>query len=454
MKVFKLLFYSSLFLLAIVLMIAPPKAESGGQGDLVYVIPVEKEVERGLEAFLNRSIQTAEEAGADHIVFEVHTPGGFVDAAGNIASLVRNTEVPTTAFIVGDALSAGAYISLNANEIVMAPGTRMGSAAVIDGSGNAAEDKAQSAWLASMREAAELNDRDPVYALAMADETIDISEYGAGEGNLLTLTPSQAMEVGYAEATVENREELLEYLNMEQAEVRETEITFAEQIARFVTNPIIIPILLSIGSLGLVLELYSPGFGVPGIMGASALFLYFFGHLVAGFAGWEAIILFGIGVVLIVLEVFSPSFGILGVLGIGAILASLVISSFSLMNILLSVVIAVIVTIIASIIFFKYASYKGPFRRVILTDQTNTEQGYVSNKNRHDIIGEIGEALTILRPSGTALLNDERLDVVSEGGYIEQGRKVKVISATGSRIVVREVAGEDLKRTKTEEEDK
>ncbi|MCR6106309.1 nodulation protein NfeD [Salipaludibacillus agaradhaerens] len=453
MKVFKLLFYSSLFLLGIVLMVAPPKAESGGQGDLVYVIPVEKEVERGLEAFLNRSIQTAEEAGADHIVFEVHTPGGFVDAAGNIASLVRNTEVPTTAFIVGDALSAGAYISLNANEIVMAPGTRMGSAAVIDGSGNAAEDKAQSAWLASMREAAELNDRDPVYALAMADETIDISEYGAGEGNLLTLTPSQAMEVGYAEATVENREELLEYLNMEQAEVRETEITFAEQIARFVTNPIIIPILLSIGSLGLVLELYSPGFGVPGIMGASALFLYFFGHLVAGFAGWEAIILFGIGVVLIVLEVFSPSFGILGVLGIGAILASLVISSFSLMNILLSVVIAVIVTIIASIIFFKYASYKGPFRRVILTDQTNTEQGYVSNKNRHDIIGEIGEALTILRPSGTALLNDERLDVVSEGGYIEQGRKVKVISATGSRIVVREVAGEDLKRTKTEEED-
>ncbi|MCR6110383.1 nodulation protein NfeD [Bacillus sp. A301a_S52] len=454
MKMFKLLFYLSLFLLAIVLMVAPPKAESGGQGDLVYVIPVEKEVERGLEAFLNRSIQTAEEAGADHIVFEVHTPGGFVDAAGNIASLVRNTEVPTTAFIVGDALSAGAYISLNANEIVMAPGTRMGSAAVIDGSGNAAEDKAQSAWLASMREAAELNGRDPVYALAMADETIDISEYGAGEGNLLTLTPSQAMEVGYAEATVENREELLDYLNMEQAEVRETEITFAEQIARFVTNPIIIPILLSIGSLGLVLELYSPGFGVPGIMGASALFLYFFGHLVAGFAGWEAIILFGIGVVLIVLEVFSPSFGILGVLGIGAILASLVISSFSLMNILLSVFIAVIVTIIASIIFFKYASYKGPFRRVILTDQTKTEQGYVSNENRHDIIGEIGEALTILRPSGTALLNDERLDVISEGGYIEQGRKVKVISATGSRIVVREVAGEDQKRTKTEEEDK
>ncbi|UTR17069.1 nodulation protein NfeD [Salipaludibacillus sp. LMS25] len=447
MRSFKLLFYSLFLLVAIALMIfAPPKVESGGEGDLVYVIPVEKEVERGLEAFLNRSIQTAEEAGADHIVFEVHTPGGFVDAAGNIASLVRNTEIPTTAFIVGDALSAGAYISLNANEIVMAPGTRMGSAAVIDGAGNAAEDKAQSAWLASMREAAELNGRDPVYALAMADETIDVSEYGAGEGSLLTLTPSQALEVGYAEATAENREELLEYLSMEKAEVKEAEITFAEQIARFVTHPIIIPILLSIGSLGLVLELYSPGFGVPGIMGASALFLYFYGHLVAGFAGWEAIILFGIGVVLIVLEVLSPSFGILGILGIGAILASLVISSFSLMNLLLSVVIAVIVTIIASVIFFKYASYKGPFRRVILTDQTKTEQGYVSNENRHDIIGEVGEALTILRPSGTALLNDERLDVVSEGGYIEQGRKVKVISATGSRIVVREITGEDSEK--------
>nr|WP_233254258.1 nodulation protein NfeD [Salipaludibacillus keqinensis] len=432
----------------------PQQANSDGSGELVYYIPVEQAVERGLEAFLARSIEAAEEEGADHIVLEVNTPGGFVDAAGNIAKLVRDAEVPTTAFIVGDALSAGAYIALNANQIVMTPGTEMGSAAVIDGSGNAAEDKAQSAWLASLRSAANLNDRDPQYALAMADERIDLPEYGAGQGSLLTLTSSEALEVGYAEAVVDNRAELLEFLNLENATEREMEVSFAEQIARFVTHPIVIPILLSIGSLGLVLELYSPGFGIPGIMGASALFLYFFGHLVAGFAGWETMILFGVGAILLLVEVFSPSFGVFGIIGIGAMVGSLVMSSYSTVNILVSVLIAALVTAVASVLFFKYIGYSGPLKRVILTDQTKTEQGYVSNANRSEFIGQIGESLTILRPSGTAILNNERLDVVSEGGYIEQGRKVKVISVAGSRIVVRELkeAEDQLNQKKEENE--
>lgn len=439
-KNFRVLGYSLILLMAFMMLIfTPPVAKSNGSDQLVYYIPVEQEVERGLEAFLDRSISTAEEEGADQIVFEVDTPGGFVDAAGNIAKLVRDANVSTTAFIVGDALSAGAYISLNADQIVMTPGSRMGAAAVIDGSGNAASDKAQSAWLASMRDAAELNDRDKNYALAMADERIDLPAYGAGEGELLTLTGSQALEVGYAEAVVDNRAELLEFMNIENAEQRTMEVSFAEKIARFVTNPIIIPILLSIGSLGLVLELYSPGFGIPGIMGASSLLLYFYGHLVAGFAGWETLILFGVGAILLMVEVFSPSFGIFGIIGIGAMIGSLVMSSFSTVNILMSVGVAVIVTAVASVLFFKYVGYSGPMKRVIFTGETKSELGYVSNVNRNDLMGEIGESLTILRPSGTALLNNERLDVVSEGGYIEQGKKLKVISVAGSRIVVREV---------------
>lgn len=431
--------FSSMIVLAFVLLVfSPPQAESGGEGDLVYYIPVEQAVERGLEAFLTRSIEQAEEEGADHIVLEVNTPGGLVDAAGDIARLVRETETPTTAFVTGEAMSAGAYISLNANQIVMMPGTEMGAAQVIDGAGNAADDKSQSAWLARMRSAAELNDREVIYALAMADPRIDVSEYGAPEGELLTLTSREALEVEYAEAVVENRAQLLEFLNMENAEERHMEVSLAEQIARFVTHPIVIPILLSIGSLGLVLELYSPGFGIPGIMGASALFLYFFGHLVAGFAGWETLILFGIGALLLLVEIFSPSFGILGMIGIGAMLGSLVMSSYSTANILFSVMVAALVTVVASVLFFKYVGYRGPLTKVILADQSNSEAGYVSSPNRREFIGQTGEALTALRPSGAASFNNERLDVVSDGGYIEQGRKIKVISVAGSRIVVQE----------------
>src|SRR5690625_1322502 len=157
------------------------------------------------------------------------TPGGAVDAAGNIGTLIRQTNIPVITFVKSKAISAGAYIALNTDEIVMAPGATMGSAKVIDGSGNAAEDKAQSYWLAEMRSAAELNDRDPKYALAMADERIEIPELDVSDDELLTLTADQAVDVGYAEEIASNRAELLTYLGLENVTEREMEVSFSEK---------------------------------------------------------------------------------------------------------------------------------------------------------------------------------------------------------------------------------
>lgn len=406
---------------------------------IVYYIPVEQAVERGLEAFIKRSINEALEEGADHIVLEINTPGGAVDAAGNIAQIIRSTPIPITAYIVNDAISAGAYIALNANQIVMAPSSTIGAAGVIDSAGNAADKKTQSYWLSEMKAAAELNGRDPLYALAMADASIDLPEYRAPKGEFLTLTEKEALEVGYAEAIAKDREELLQFLGLENAIERETEVTFAEKIARFVTHPIVIPILLSIGSLGLVLELYSPGFGVPGIMGISALFLFFFGHLFAGFAGMESIILFIVGIVLILIEIFMPGFGIFGILGIGSIIASMLLASFSITRMIIAILIAVIVTTIGAIMMFKYFGNRGPMKKIVLSSATTTEEGYVANVTRDDLLGKVGMALTPLRPSGTAIIENERLDVVSEGSYIEKDKQIKVVYASGAKIVVREV---------------
>jgi membrane-bound serine protease (ClpP class) len=405
---------------------------------LVYYIPVEQEVERGLEAFLQRSLDSAVEEGADHIVLEINTPGGRVDAAGNMARALRETDIPITAYVIDQALSAGAYIALNADEIVMAPGSTMGSAAVIDSAGNAADEKAQSYWLAEMRNAAEHNGRDPKYALAMADRSIEIPELDISNEELLTLTASQALEVNYAEAIVSNRAELLEHLQIDNAFEQEMEVSFAEKLARFVTNPLIIPILLSIGSLGLVLELYSPGFGVPGIMGISALLLFFFGHLIAGFAGYEAMILFIAGFLLILIEVFMPGFGIFGILGIAGMIGGMLLASFSTAWMLVSLGISAVVTTVVAIITFRYFGSRGPWKKMILTESTSSEKGYITNETRQELVGLIGQSLTPLRPSGSGLFGEERLDVVSEGGYIEQGRKIKVVSTSGSRIVVRE----------------
>ncbi|WP_252311680.1 ATP-dependent Clp protease proteolytic subunit [Sinobaca sp. H24] len=317
-----------------------PFTVQADEDDLVYVIPVEQAVERGLESFLERSFEQAEEAGATHVILEIDTPGGAVDAAGNIASIVSDSPMPVTAYVTEEAMSAGAFIALSADTISMAPGTEMGAAQVIDGSGNAANDKAQSAWSANMTNAAQAQDRDPIYAEAMADPSVDLPEYRAEEGALLTLTPSEAEEVGYADYLSDDREQLLDQLGLENAQVEELSVSFAEQIARFVTNPVVIPILLSVGSIGLIMAVLTPGFGIPGILGIGALLLFFFGHSIAGFAGMESIILFLVGLVLLLIELFVPGFGIFGFLGITAMVGGLILASFSTTYIVISILVA------------------------------------------------------------------------------------------------------------------
>lgn len=410
-----------------------------GEGKLVYVIPVEKEVERGLEAFLNRATEEAIESGANHIIFEIDTPGGRVDSAGQIAKLLQSIEVPTTAYIVNEALSAGSYIALNLDSIYMRSNTTMGASGVITSDGTAADEKAQSAWIAAMKSAAESKGRDPLYAMAMADESIDLPDYEAPEGKFLTLTPKDALEVGYAEGIMDNRVELLHELNLGGAEIIEPETSFAEEVARFVTSPIVIPILLSVASLGLIVELYTPGFGVAGTMGLIALFLFFYGHVIAGLAGLEAITLLVVGIILLVLELFVPG-GILGIIGASSIVVSLFLAGYNLSHMAISILIAFIVAIVTFIILYKSAGEeRGFFKKVVLKDRTTTDEGYVSAVTRTELIGQEGVSVTPLRPAGTMLLDDERLDVVTEGNYIGIHKPIKVVHVEGMRIVVREI---------------
>src|SRR5690625_4708708 len=436
-----ILFTIPFVILFLFLLIIPSftKANQSGENQLVYFIPIENEVERGLEAFLIRATDQAIEDGANHIVFEIDTPGGRVDSAGQIGKLLQGLEIPTTAYVVNQALSAGSYIALNSDTIYMRPNATMGASGVITSDGNAADEKAQSAWIAAMKSAAESNGRDPLYAIAMADKTIDLPELGAPEGEFLTLSPNDAVEVDYAEGVVKNRDELLDELNLTDATIEETETTVAEELARFVTNPVVVPILLSVASLGLIVELYTPGFGVAGTMGIVALVLFFYGHIIAGLAGMETVILLIIGIIFIILEFFVPG-GILGIIGVGAVVVSLFLSGYDLSHMAISILIAMVVGIATFIILYRRAdAEKGFFQRIILKDRTMTEQGYVTTDVKTEYLGKKGITVTTLRPAGIAEIGDERVDVVSEGTYIERSKKVEVIAVEGMRIVVREI---------------
>lgn len=427
-----LLLFVALFLLAI--------PHAGADGGKVYHVPLENEVERGLYEFLNRSFSEAEKAGAETIILEINTPGGFVDAAGRIAKLMDETKLDTIAYINRDALSAGAFLALHADEIYMHPNGRIGAAQVIDQSGNAADDKANSAWLASMKAAAESSDRNPEYALAMADADIDLPQYRAKKGKLLTLSADEALKVGYSEGTVASFGELLETAGLEGTEVIKINETFSEKLARFITNPVVVPILLSIAGLGLVVELYSPGFGIPGSMGAGALLLFFYGHLVAGLAGYESLLLFLAGVGLLIAELFVPG-GILGILGGVAMVAGIILAGADPAWMAVSVITALVITILGMVIMMKFFGKRlHLLNRIVLRDATDSESGYVSSPSRLELIGRTARTVTPLRPSGTAELDGEYLDVVSEGRFIGKDQNVKITKVEGSRIVVREAS--------------
>lgn len=405
----------------------------------VHVIPIEDTVEKGLSKFIERSFEQAKSERAKHIILDINTPGGAVDAALKIADTIRASDIPVTAFVNHRALSAGAFIALNADQIYMTPNGKMGAAAIIDGEGNAADQKSESLWLAEMSDAAEKQGRDPKYALAMADVDIDAKEAGAPKGELLTFNTDRALQFGYAEGEAKNMDDLLQKLKLQDASVQYDEVSFAEKVARFLTHPIVIPILLSIASLGLVVELYSPGFGVPGTMGVTALLLFFYGHLVAGFAGYETLFLFLAGIALIILELFLPG-GIVGVIGLICVVVSLFLAAGSFTEMAISILIATAVSTIAVILLTKVLGKRMKFfKKFILTDSTNKESGYVSNETREDLVGQIAVTATALRPSGTIVLGDERIDVVSEGAFIDKDEQVKIVKAEGSRIVVRKV---------------
>lgn len=420
--------------------VAVPFSNTEAAGDKVYHVKIDEAVEKGLHAYLKRSFKEAEEADAKAIILEIDTLGGFTDAAGQIGKLMDETDTRIIAYINYRAISAGAFIALHADEIYMSPNGKIGAAQAIVGSGNAAEEKADSFWKAEMISAATSSNRRTDFALAMADDSVDLPEYRAPLGKLLTLTAQEAAEeeVGYSEGTISSFEDLVGLLGFQSAEIVETKVSFAEGLTRFITHPIVVPILLSIAGLGLVLELYSPGFGVAGTMAISSLLLFFFGHLIAGLAGYETLILFGVGVVLVLLEFFLAG-GIAGALGAIAIVASIILAGANPAYMAFSVLIALAVAVSGMVIIMKFFGRKlHLLNKMILMDATDTESGYVSNVNRVELLGKRGLAITTLRPSGTIELDGERIDVVSQGSYIEKGKHVIIVKVEGSRIVVRE----------------
>lgn len=427
------------------LVLAVVAAAPGLAAQTVIRIPVTGTIENGLAPYVARALREAAERGAVAVVLDLDTPGGRVDAAERIADAVHGADLPVHAYVNPRAFSAGALIALAARGgIWMREGGVIGAATPVDGQGTKAPEKYVSAMRAEFRALAEANGLDPRIAEGMVDESIDIPGVKPA-GRLLTLSTQEAITHGYAKGTAATLPALLTTLGLGEARIEVIDPNWAEQVVRFLTNPLVAPMLLSLGMLGLVFEIKSGAFGLGGLLSLGSLGLFFGSHMILGLAGWEELLLLGLGIIALGIEVFVlPGFGIAGILGLaaigGAVVLALLGSSPTAGDFLQAGAILALSLLITGAVFVAWLRHlpnSGRFGGLLLRSATNVSEGYISGEPRQDLVGKEGLAVTDLRPAGTVVVADERIDVVSEGSFVQAGSPVVVVRSEGYRLVVR-----------------
>jgi membrane-bound serine protease (ClpP class) len=467
---------------ALMLMIVPlailgaPGSSNAQDDGPVYLIDVSGTIDLGLAPYLDRVIGAAEDAGAAAIILEIDTPGGRLDAVIQMRDTIIDTNVRTVALVDSTAFSAGALVAIASDEIYMTPGAVMGAATpVLGGTGEVADEKTISAVRATFESAAEQNGRDPRVAAAMVDTRIEIEGLVTDE-ELLTLTVSQALDVGYAEGTVANLDELLDELGLADNELVITSLTFAEQLVRFLTNPLLAGLLLLGGFLLIIGDLFSGGVGIAALGGVILLSIFFWGHLLAGLAGWEDVALVVLGLVLIAVEAFVlPGFGVAGILGLislgtGAFLAMIFrdfdfVTNDDLWRAGLTVGLTLVASAIGIVLLVMLVSRRGPPSGLVLSARLGSGEAVTERANSgwlgwfdgnirlepdridrppgtettpdNSLVGAAGVAVSDLRPGGIVEIDGHRVDVVTSGEFVPAGEPVEVIRDDRYRRVVR-----------------
>ncbi len=456
----------------------------------VVIVEVEGDVTYGLYASIKRRTEQALELEPDLLIFRIDTYGGTADSALKIAEVIFQVEEPTTVAYIPKgkrAISAGALIAMACRQMVMGEGSKIGDCQPIlptaEGITPAGE-KIESLLRTSFRSYAKRNGYPVALAEAMVSTHIEVHElvidgevryvrseevedlrtrYGEkvtgdkvvlAEGELLTMDDEEAYRYGFARAVVRSQEGMLAVYGAQPGQATELVTNWSEELVRFLD--LMGPLLLAAGLLGLYLEFKTPGFGLPGLVGIVCLALYFGSKYLVGLADAIDVLLFLIGVALLAVELFViPGFGIVGAVGLVFIVAGLLLSfqpfiiprSTSEVDWLkwsfLQLIVAMGIVLTAAFLLGRYLHTTPLFRRLVHTAEPVEQEVYSSaapaEQHLHRLLGARGVTTTYCRPAGKAFFDNELVDVVAQGEYIERAREVKVVDLEGNRVVVRAV---------------
>lgn len=415
-------------------------------GSKVVVVAIDRTVELGLAAFVRRAIEDNPDAAA--IILEVNTLGGRVDAAIQIRDAILEAKPRTVAFVHPRAISAGALISLACDNVLMSEAATIGAVTPVQAGGGQVEavgEKMVSYMRAEMRTTAEANGRRGDIAEAMVDREVVIDGI-VDAGKLLTLDTDQAIKLGMADGRFDDLEAVLEALTLEAPSLVTSELNWGEEIARWLTEPTVSGLLLSIGMLGLMIAFYTRTVGAFTVAGFISLALFFGGHAVVHLVGWEEALLFLTGIILVIVEIFFvPGFGVPGVLGLICVITALVLSligmpinvSFQtglLADAMTRVLLSLLGAFVLALVAMRLLSRTSFGQALVLQE---AESGWLSAPAASDLVGRVGEALTDLRPAGKVVIDGKRYEAASEREFVPRGTRVRVVGKDGPELIVR-----------------
>ncbi len=429
--------------------------------EIVYRVPIEGTIDLGLPPFIQRTLDEAESKNAAVVIFDINTFGGRVDAATQIKDAILGADVPTVAFINRRAISAGALISLSCEKIFMTGGGLIGAATAVDMSGKKGSEKVISFMREEMASTAERRGRNKEIARGMVDEELNFTHLfingdsievndieGRKDGKLISLTTDQAIKYGIADGTAETIDALLDSLGHNSLEIMESSENWSENIVRFLTNPVVASLLTTFGFLGILFELQSPGWGIPGFVGLTCLILSLSVSYIAQLATMSDMIFILTGLSLMLLEMLViPGFGIVGLGGIGFMLYGLYllllpevpVGEEVLGQAMDGFLIGLLGAIVGIVLLAKLMIRSKFWEQLTAPSSQKRDQGFSNTQGWEDLHGKEGTSDTDLHPSGWVIIDGQRIFVVSEGGFIEKGKKVTILSVDGNRVLVREL---------------
>jgi membrane-bound serine protease (ClpP class) len=395
----------------------------------IVVVEIHGTIDAGMAHLVTRAVAEATAQHARAIVLDVNTFGGLVSSGTEIRDALLGSEVPVDAY-VARAWSAGALVTLAASRIVISAAGTIGDAQPIPKTA-----KTVSALRGEFEVTAKRFHRDSRLAAAMVDATVE-TKY-KDHDMILTLTADKAREAGFSEATVQNFDAALAHFGLTGAPRTDAAYTVAEQIARFATDPTVSGFLLTLGFLGLLIELQTLH-GIAGAIGVASLALFFGTHVYAGFSNGLIVALALVGVLLILFELHVlPGHGIAGTLGALILVASVLLAfgiSFF-VGALQALAIAIVLSTVIFALLLRVLPENAFVKRLTFAGMQGPD--YVASLDHRHLLGAKGTALSFLRPAGVATFGDVRADVLTEGDFVPAGTPIRVTRVEGARIFVR-----------------